>query len=251
MTKATSAPPDFEPGRVASEVQRWAVPFVESLGDGFQALYLYGSAADASWNPAASDANLLLVAKSLPSTTLRALATAWPDSGPLGAPANIVALAGDQLARSTDTFALELAEVKYHGQLVQGRDVLAELEIPDDAIRRHLERELRLVVVRLRRVYIHRFEDRRTLVTAMAEAAGALAACARGLHFLVGSRSPLPTESAFAAAADWAGTEPRAWLEAWRLRHEAEPPLGAVDLYLDLLDATARFLERVDTFERR
>jgi hypothetical protein len=251
MSKATKTAQDFEPGRVVAEVERWATPFVETLGDGFVALYLYGSAADASWDPTASDANLLLVAKSLPSSTLRALTAAWPRTGPLGAPANVVALPQDQLARATDTFALELAEVKYHGQLASGRDVLAELEIPDDAIRRHLERELRLIVVRLRRIYLNQSDEPRLLVAAMAQAAGGLAACARGLHFLVGSRSPLPTESAFATAADWAGVEPRAWLEAWRLRHEKEPPLAAADFYLDLLDATTRFLQRVDTFERR
>ncbi len=248
MGKRPTAQNDFEPGRVASEVERWARPFAETLGDGFVALYLYGSAADTDWDPEASDANLLLLAAALPSSTLRALAAAWPAGGPLGAPANVVALPADQLPRSTDTFALELAEVKYHGQLVMGRDALAELEIPDDAIRRHLERELRLIVVRLRRLFLNRSHEPRLLVAAMAEAAGGLAACARGLHFLIGSRSPLPTESAFATAADWAGVEPRAWLEAWRLRHEKDPPLASADFYLDLLDATTRFLRRVDTF---
>ena len=103
---------DFEPGRVTSEVERWARPFAETLGDGFVALYLYGSAADTDWNPRTSDANLLLICQTLPSSALTALAAAWPPGGPLGAPANVVALAADSLSRSTDTFALELAEVK-------------------------------------------------------------------------------------------------------------------------------------------
>jgi len=247
MAKSETTGLELEPGRVAGEVERWARPLVDALGDGFVAVYLYGSAADTDWDPSKSEANILLVAEALPSSALQTLAAARPGRGPMGSEASIVLMPIDQLTRATDTFALELAEVKYHGQLVLGRDVLAGLEIPDDSIRRHIERELRLLVVRLRRAYLYGAGDKQALVAVLAEAGSELAVCARGLHFLLGARSPLPTESALNAAADWAGVEPRAWIEAWRLHTEASPPLAAADLYLDFLDAAMQLLRRVDT----
>jgi hypothetical protein len=176
MAKNETAGVELEPGRVAGETEKWVRPLVEALGDGFVAVYLYGSAADTDWDPSKSEANILLVAQALPSSTLETLAAARPGRGPMGSEASIVLMPLDQLTRATDTFALELAEVKYHGQLVAGRDVLAGLEIPDEAIRHHIERELRLLVVRLRRAYLYGADNKQTLVAVLAEAGSELRA---------------------------------------------------------------------------
>ena len=237
----------IDPEQVAAQTQRWARPLTESLSDGFVALYLYGSALEPGWDPKRSDVNLLLVAKAMPATTIRSLSEVWPRGGPMGAPANLVAMAADQVLRAGDTFALEFSEVKNRGRLLAGEDIVAGLEIPADSLRHHLEREIRVLNVRLRRVYLESRDDGKSLVAALADAVGTVVAVARGVSYLRGSQIPLTAESALESAADWAGTEPRPWLEAWHIRRDSNPPITADSLFLDFLDATSQLMRRVDT----
>jgi hypothetical protein len=248
MTAATTATPTklIDPAQVADEAARWAKPLIENLSDGFVALYLYGSAVDPGFDPAHSDVNLLLVADALPATTIRKLSEDFPGGGPMGAPANVVAMSRDQITRATDTFALELSEVRHRGKLVAGDDLLAGVEIPNDSLRHHLERELRVLIVTLRRVYLEGRDDEKALVAAMCEGIGTVVACARGIAYLRGSTMPLTAESALKNAAEWAEIEERPWVEAWHLRHESVPQTAVDSIYLDFLDAVATLMRKVD-----
>ena len=238
-----------DPGQIAEDASRWAQPLIEALSDGFVALYLYGSAVDPGFDPEQSDVNLLLVAKALPATTIRALSTVWPKGGPGGAPANVVAMASDQIERASDTFALELAEVRYRGRLLAGTDVVAPIEVPEEALRHHIERELRVLSVRLRRVYLESHSLPVSLAGTMADGVGTVVACARGISYLRGSTVPLGAESALRSAAEFAEVEVRPWIEAWNLRHEPNPPSSVDSIYLDFLDAVTALMRRVDRHE--
>ena len=249
MAAQASAPPvdAVELRHVAEQATRWAQPLMESLADGFVALYLYGSAVDPGFDPKHSDVNMLLVAKALPASTIRSLSEVWPGGGPVGAPANLVAMSADQITRAEDTFALELSEVHHRGRLLAGEDILAQIEIPNDSLRHHLERELRVLSVRLRRIYLESRDQSGALVGALADGVGTVVACARGIAYLRGSTVPLSAESALHSAAEWVGVEPRAWLEAWNFRHEEHPPASVASIYLDFLDATTALMRGVDT----
>jgi hypothetical protein len=248
MNAATATPPTklIDPTQVAESAASWAKPLIENLSDGFVSLYLYGSAIDPGFDPAHSDVNLLLVADALPASTIRKLSEAWPEGGPLGAPANVVAMSAEQITRATDTFALELSEVRHRGRLLAGEDVLAGVEIPGDALRHHLERELRVLSVTLRRVYLEARDNENALVTTLSEGIGTVVACARGVAYLRGSTLPLTAESALKSAAEWAEVDPRPWLEAWYLRHESTPQTAVDSIYLDFLDAATQLMRRVD-----
>lgn len=237
----------IDPAQVADEATGWARPLIENLSDGFVGLYLYGSAMDPGFDPAHSDVNLLLVAEALPASTIRKLSESYPGGGPMGAPANVVAMSRDQIIRATDTFALELSEVRHRGRLLAGTDVLAGVEIPGDALRNHLERELRVLIVKLRRVYLEGRDNEKALVAAMSEGIGTVVACARGIAYLRGSTLPLTAESALKNAAQWAEVEDRPWVEAWHLRHENVPQTAVDSIYLDFLDAVATLMRKVDT----
>jgi hypothetical protein len=239
----------IDPTQVAEQATSWAKPLIENLADGFVALYLYGSAVEPGFDPAHSDVNLLLVAAALPASTVRKLSEDFPGGGPLGAPANVVAMSSDQVTRATDTFALELSEVRHRGRLLAGEDILEGVEIPNDSLRHHLERELRVLSVTLRRVYLERRDNENALVTTLSDGIGTVVACARGIAYLRGSTIPLTAESALKNAAEWAEIEPRPWVEAWHLRHESTPQTAVDSIYLDFLDAVTTLMRRVDAHE--
>jgi hypothetical protein len=249
MSAATATNPTklIDPAQVADEATSWAKGLIENLSDGFVALYLYGSAVDPGFDPVHSDVNLLLVAEALPASTIRKLSENFPGRGPMGSPANVVAMSADQITRAADTFALELSEVRHRGRLLAGNDILAGVEIPNDSLRHHLERELRVLSVTLRRVYLEGRDNQKALTTAMCEAIGTVVACARGIAYLRGSTLPLTAESALKNAAEWAGIEDRPWVEAWHLRHESVPQTAVDSIYLDFLDAVTTLMRKVDT----
>jgi hypothetical protein len=85
-------------------------------------------------------------------------------------------------------------------------------------------------------------------VHALRHAAGALAACARGIAYFTQVPVPVGAEAALAAAARWAEVEARPWLEAWRLRGEPVLPASLEILALDVLDATEALSRRVDGY---
>jgi hypothetical protein len=114
-----------------------------------------------------------------------------------------------------------------------------------------VERELRILVLRLRRAFLAGRTDAAASAHALRHAAGALAACARGIAYFTQAPVPVGAEATLTAAAHWAGIEARPWLEAWRLRGETTPPASLEILELDFLDSVEALLRRVDGYAGR
>ena len=245
MAKPTAAPAPVDTPDLVELSRRWAKPLIDALGGGFVSLYIYGSALDESFQPGKSDLNLLLVTRPLSGAALRLLNQAWPGDRAAGHRVNLVVIAEDQIPRAHDAFALELSEIRSRGRLLAGKDVLAGTETPPEALRVHIERELRVLGVRLRRVYLGAARDPHALASTLASASGSVLACARGIAYLTGT-PPAAAEKSLTETAAWAGVEARPLLEAWRLRREHEPPDAIDPLYVDFLDACDRILARVD-----
>lgn len=248
MASPSKSPAPVDPTTLVEEVRRWARPLQDSLGSGFVSLYLYGSAVDGSFRPGKSDLNLFLVTRPLSAAGLRGLAKAWPGDHAGGHRINLVLLSDDQIPRAHDAFSLELTEIRSRGRLIAGKDVLSGTESPREALRLHVERDLRVLGVRLRRVYLGSRGDAHALASTLVGAAGSLLACARGVLALTGTEAQTP-QAALTRVAEWAGLEPKPWLEAWRLRREHEPPDQVETLYVDFLDATDRLLAKIDDLD--
>src|SRR5207244_7923585 len=77
MTDFNAAQGLLPPPQPAGDAARaWAAPLVAASGEGFRALYLYGSALRPGFDAAHSDVNVLLVVDALPAERLEALARA-------------------------------------------------------------------------------------------------------------------------------------------------------------------------------
>ena len=58
----------------------------------------------------------------------------------------------DELISSTDTFPIELLDIKERGLLLFGNDILSEIEIKENDLRNQIERELKEKLVNFRRI---------------------------------------------------------------------------------------------------
>jgi predicted nucleotidyltransferase len=121
----------------------------KALGDRLLSVVLYGSAASGDHHEGFSDLNVLCV---LPEVTSRELAASEPifrwwrerqNPAPL-------LLSEHELRTSTDCFAIEFHDIKAHYRILQGKDVIADLEVDNSFYRAQVEHELRAKVLRLR-----------------------------------------------------------------------------------------------------
>ena len=110
---------------------------------------LYGSAANGDHHVKFSDYNVLCV---LSQITPRELAQSeevfrwWREQGN---PSPLL-LTEDEVATSTDCFAIEFHDIKAQHRLLYGKDVVTPLEIDDSFYRAQVEHDLRAKLLRLR-----------------------------------------------------------------------------------------------------
>lgn len=126
---------------------------VEKLQGAFQdrlvSVVLYGSAATGDHQPKFSDYNVLCVVTHL---TRRELAASepifrwWREQG---SPAPLL-LTEQELATSTDCFAIEFRDIQCCHKILHGRDVVSGLAIDDSFYRAQVEHDLRTKLLRLR-----------------------------------------------------------------------------------------------------
>ncbi|MGH7526439.1 MAG: hypothetical protein ACREMX_07020, partial [Gemmatimonadales bacterium] len=136
-------------------VDRVVTPFLAeadgALGSGYSAV-LYGSAARGDFVPGRSDINLMLIVDDLSPPVLRSLGpafTGWQKSA-LEPP---LLISRSEWNRATDTFPIEITDIRAGYQVLRGADPLAALEVDRADLRRALEREFRGKLLRLRQGY--------------------------------------------------------------------------------------------------
>jgi len=124
-----------------------------TLPSGLRSVVLYGSAAAGDHLARRSDYNVLVVAACLGLAELEALAqpvAAWTRAG--NRPP--ILFTPTELAGSTDSFPIELWDMKQSRKILFGDDPLAELEVKTEHLRLQLERELKGKLLDLREAYL-------------------------------------------------------------------------------------------------
>lgn len=112
-------------------------------------MILFGSSVAGDFHPDFSNINLFCVVRDNSFAALQALSPAvkWWDSQKQPPP---LFMTRDEIARSTDVFAIELMDVKQHHRVLFGDDVFANLSIPSTLHRVQVEYELREKLALLR-----------------------------------------------------------------------------------------------------
>ena len=120
-----------------------------AAGTNLESVILFGSSVAGDFHPEFSNINLFCVVRDNSFAALQALSPAvkWWDSQKQPPP---LFMTRDEIARSTDVFAIEFMDVKQHHRVLFGDDVFANLSIPSNLHRVQVEYELREKLALLR-----------------------------------------------------------------------------------------------------
>jgi hypothetical protein len=122
----------------------------EAAGKNLESVILYGSAASGGYKPGTSDVNILCTLVTMDVHELQLLAPVvhwWTRDEKEPAPLFFLT---EELQRSTDVFAIESLDMKRAHRVLYGQDPIADLEVPMNLHRVQVERDLRLLLLRLR-----------------------------------------------------------------------------------------------------
>jgi predicted nucleotidyltransferase len=122
----------------------------EAAGKNLESVVLYGSAASGAYKPGTSDLNILCTLMTLDVHELQLLAPVvhwWTRDQKEPPPLLFLT---EELHRSTDVFAIESLDIKRVHRVLYGSDPVVNLDVPMNLHRVQVERDLRLLLLRLR-----------------------------------------------------------------------------------------------------
>lgn len=227
--------------------RRFVADIEGAWGERLHAAVLYGSVPRGDTIPGVSDINLLLLVDGIRLPELAAAGAAarrWVD---LGNTAPLVLDAADW-RRATDVFAVEIADMLDHREVLRGADPLEGVSVSWRALRFQLEHELRASLVRLHDTLMVSAEAPTDVGALLLRALPSFEAYLRGALRL--GRRPIPTdpERMIEAAARLVGAEPAGMIEARRARRAGRAPARTlahpeVESYYRLAERTVRWVD--------
>jgi predicted nucleotidyltransferase len=198
-------------GRPDSRTEAQIAAFTEevraALGDRLLSLVLHGSAAGGDWVARRSDVNTAIV---VPRVTLEVLETLapvvarWRRRGF----ASPVLVDPEYLARATDTFPIELDDIRRQHRLLAGIDVFTAIRVEPAALRRECEHEARGKLLRLRALFLDAAGRPAAIEHLMVESMKSFLVLLRHLLRLRGVEAAPDYEAALAAGEDFVGPLP-------------------------------------------
>ncbi len=177
-------------------------------GDTLVSVVLYGSAAAGDHQARYSDYNILCV---LTQVTPRELAASedvfrwWREQG---SPSPLL-LSEQELATSTDCFAIEFRDIRASHRVLFGRDVIGPLVLGDTFYRAQVEHELRAKFLRLRQKAAGMLSDPDLLRRLLVDSISTFCVLFRHALVLHGEDAPATKRDAIARARDRFAIDPR------------------------------------------
>ena len=189
------------PSSILEASRRWLEPVRKALGGEFLSAYLTGSVLTQAFDARRSRINLLILARSLDTGLLEAVARAIPVTrrAPHFDP---LLLTRRQVEKSLDVFPIEWIEIQERHLLLEGEDVIAGLDVPRTNFRLQLEHELRSKHIHLRQALLAAAGKPALLERALTGSASSFAALFRSLLRLRGEEPPAEAARVYERVAD-------------------------------------------------
>lgn len=138
------------PERVQQKLQELQQRLQRALGDGLDALLVFGSAARGGYQEGISDVDVLIVLNDDGPETLTAIAEAVRQAR-YAARIEAMILTSAEIPRAADVFPLFYDDIRQRHAVLYGKDPFAGLAISDEHRRLRIEQELREIQIRMRR----------------------------------------------------------------------------------------------------
>jgi predicted nucleotidyltransferase len=220
----------------------------EAAGKNLESVVLYGSAATGSYRPGSSDLNVLctLVTMDVHELQLLAPAVVWWTREEKEPPP--LFFLSEELAHSTDVFAIESLDIKRAHRVLFGPDPIAGLHVPMNLHRVQVERDLRLLLLRLRQHVLLAGKNELQYTSVLKKASSSALTLLRHTVIAFGEEPPADPASLLARVARLTGAEASA-LHAAHDFHEGQnlnqDPFAAYDRYIHALECVVNALDRM------
>jgi len=220
----------------------------EAAGKNLESVVLYGSAATGAYRPGASDLNVLCTLVTMDVHELQLLAPVvlwWTREEKEPPPLFFLS---EELVRSTDVFAIESLDVKRAHRVLFGKDPIAGLDVPMNLHRVQVERDLRLLLLRLRQQALLSGKNELEYIAVLKKTSSSALTLLRHTLLAFGEEPPSDPAALFARAAELTGADASAFHAAHDFHEGGESkhdPFGAYDNYIHALEKVILAMDKM------
>jgi predicted nucleotidyltransferase len=222
----------------------------KALGSRLVSVVLYGSAASGDHHEGFSDLNVLCV---LDQVSTGALAESepvfrwWREKGN---PSPLL-LSEREVTTSTDCFAIEFHDIKAHHRILQGKDVITNLEVDNSFYRAQVEHDLRAKLLRLRQKASGALSDKDALRRLLADSVSTFCVLFRHALILHGVAVKSRKREVIEQARETLGIDPSPFVKLLDLREERVKarevePTGLLESYLRQISIVIDAVDRLE-----
>jgi predicted nucleotidyltransferase len=230
-------------GKLAELVSR----LKEAAGKNLESVVLYGSAVRGDFHPGTSDLNVMCTLVSINVAELQLLAPVvswWTREAREPAPLFFLS---EELRRSTDVFAIETLDIQKSHKVLFGRDPVAGLEVPMNLHRVEVERDLRLLLLRLRQQVLLSGRNELELTAVLKKTISAAKTLLRHTLVAFGEEPPATPAEVFQRIHTATGADADAFLSVFESRATGEWKKDTFVLYDEYLHALEKVIVALDT----
>lgn len=237
-------------GHLPEKSKNVIIEFTDKLIDAFpdklEAVILFGSAAGVEYIEDKSDINILIILQNIRTIDLNVIM----DTGKkyikkgLGIP---LIFERDHVATSLDTFPIEFSDMKLRHILLHGNDPLKNADIEGKNVRYQCERELKSMLVNLRRGFLRTEGKKENLENLLTGSLSAVLAACRGMLWLAEKTPPNNVDDLLAEIRLLYNAETSAIDRVWHLRKGRSEATATLEMLFEAyVDDIARLASLVD-----
>ena len=224
----------------------------KAYGDRLVSVVLYGSAVSGNHHAKYSDYNVLCVLDRITPSEMAAAEDVFRWWREKGNPSPLL-LTEQEVAGSTDCFAIEFHDIKAQHRVLHGKDVIAPLGIDNSFYRAQVEHDLRAKLLRLRQKAAGMLSDADMLRRLMADSLSTFCVLFRHALSLTGAAAPMEKREVIAQAGRAFGFDTQPFDKLLDLREERIKPRDfdpAANLPAYLVGISAA-IDAVDRLEKK
>lgn len=218
----------------------------EAFGERLESMILFGSAAGGDFIEGKSDINTMIVLDKIRAVDLNIIMEAGRKFARKGLGIPLI-FEKDHIATSLDTFPIEFSDMKRSHILLHGRDPLMDAVIEGRNLRYQCERELKSMLVNLRRGFLRSDGKRENLENLLEGSLATVLAACRGLLWMAGKTPPDNIDDLLVEVHKLYDSETKALDRVWHLRKGHSGATATLEaLFEDYADEIAQLAALVD-----